>query len=89
MLAIDPRPQPERRNHVERRAVIERVAGEFNEMPCLRLTGAQAQRLFGLRADICQRVLAGLVTDGTLVRGSDGRYRLSEQPVHSPFALVH
>jgi hypothetical protein len=69
--------------------LIERVAGEFNEMRCLRLTAPQAQRLFGLRADVCHRVLAGLVADGTLVHGTDGRYRLSEQPVHSPFALVH
>jgi hypothetical protein len=89
MPATDPRFIPERRNQATRRTVIERVAGEFTEMRCLRLTAAQAQRLFGLRADICQRVLGGLVADGTLVRGSDGRYRLSEQPVHSPFALTH
>ena len=35
-------------------------------MPCLRLTPGQAQRLFGLRADVCARVLAGLVDEGTL-----------------------
>jgi hypothetical protein len=57
-------------------------------MRCLCLTAAQAQRLFALRPEVCQRVLAGLIADGTLVQSSDGRYRLSEQVVHSPFALA-
>ncbi len=52
-----------------------RVRGEFTEMPCLRLTRGQAQRLFDLRPDICERVLATLVRDQTLVCGTDGRYR--------------
>ena len=80
---------PDRRNLASRRALVERVAGEFFEMPCLRLTDSQAKRLFSLRDDICQRVLAGLIADGTLVRGSDGRYRLTEHAGASALALVH
>ena len=45
----------ERRNLAERDALPRRVWEEFVEMPCLRLTEAQARRLFALRADVCQR----------------------------------
>ena len=68
----------DRRAHPAREALVERVSGEFHEMPCLRLTLAQAQRLFGLRADVCQRVLSALVSDRTLTRDTDQRYRLND-----------
>jgi hypothetical protein len=68
----------DRRNHVSREALLQRVRGEFAEMPCLRLTRGQAQRLFGLRPDICDRVLAALVNDHTLTYGSDDRYRMTD-----------
>jgi hypothetical protein len=68
----------DRRNHASREALLRRISGEFNEMPCLRLTRGQAQRLFSLRPDICERVLASLVRDGLLTCGSDGRYRLND-----------
>ena len=69
--------RPERRDDWSRVDLVRRVSGEFFEMPCLRLTRAQAQRLFGLRPDICERVLAGLIRDGVLTIGDDDRYRLS------------
>jgi DNA-binding IclR family transcriptional regulator len=47
-------------------------------MPCLHLTRPQAQRLFGLPADVCERILTTLQADGMLIRGSDDRYRLRE-----------
>ena len=34
----------ERRDPVSRQGLVERVRAEFREMPCLRLTSAQAQR---------------------------------------------
>ena len=71
-------PARDRRRHQAREALVERLTGEFHEMPCLRLTLAQAQRLFGLRADVCQRVLSSLVADGTLTRDTDHRYRLND-----------
>ena len=67
-------PANERRNAASRRALVDRVRTEFTEMPGERLTCAQAQRLFALRPDICERVLAALVREGVLVRGFDGRY---------------
>ena len=58
--------RPDRRDAHSRAQLIDRVRAEFIEMPCLRLTRAQAQRLFGLRADVCGRVLATLVVERTL-----------------------
>jgi hypothetical protein len=68
----------DRRDKPSREAVLRRVSGEFYEMPCLRLTRGQAQRLFGLRSDVCQRVLATLLDDGTLECDSEQRYRLND-----------
>ena len=71
-------PLHERRNQPARDALLTRVVAEFQEMPCLRLTGGQAQRLFDLRADVCQRVLGALLQDTTLACDGDQRYRLNE-----------
>ena len=71
-------PIPDRRNQRSRDALVTRVVAEFQEMPCLRLTGRQAQRLFDLRADVCQRLLGALLRDGTLACDSEERYRLNE-----------
>ena len=67
----------DRRDQASRDELVERVYGEFSEMPCLRLTAAQAQRLFGLRADICARILAGLVATRWLAFESE-RYRFND-----------
>jgi hypothetical protein len=63
----------ERRDTAARAALTQRVVAEFHEMPCLRLTPAQAQRLFGLRDDICRRMMGALVHDGVLRVHPDGR----------------
>ena len=76
--SLPPGSTGDRRNHSQREFLLDRVAGEFREMPCLRLTRAQAQRLFGLRADVCDRILSTLMTRGTLTRESDDRYRLND-----------
>jgi hypothetical protein len=44
----------------------DRVRGEYREMPGLRLTVAQAARLFNLDPDQCGELLENLVTDGAL-----------------------
>src|SRR3954462_9388812 len=67
----------ERRNHAARYALTQRISGEFQEMPCLRLTAAQAQRLFGLRAEVCQRILLNLVQQGSLTFEGD-MYRFND-----------
>ena len=44
----------------------DRVRGEYREMPGLRLTVAQAARLFNLDPAQCGQLLDTLVTDGAL-----------------------
>lgn len=43
-----------------------RIRAEYREMPGMRLTAAQAARLFNLDLVSCARVLDALVTDGVL-----------------------
>ena len=42
-------------------AIIRRVREEFHEMPGLRLTPAQATRLWGLEREMCSKVIDTLV----------------------------
>ena len=54
--------------------IFERVQGEYIEMPGLRLTLAQAQRLWGLDRAACDAVLGALVDAKFLIRNLDGAY---------------
>jgi hypothetical protein len=54
---------------------IERVRAEFNEMPGLCLTLAQAVRFWALDPDACRRVLDELTKEGFLVRSRSGYRR--------------
>jgi hypothetical protein len=54
--------------------VLSRVQGEFLEMPGLRLTVAQARRLWGLDAASCDALLATLVEQKFLFRTRDGAF---------------
>jgi hypothetical protein len=54
--------------------MLQRVQGEFVEMPGLCLTAAQAQRLWGLDRDFCDRLLEALVDTKFLVRRRDGSF---------------
>lgn len=47
-------------------SLIERVRGEFNEMPGLQLTMAQAARLWGLEVTACRHVIDVLVESAFL-----------------------
>jgi hypothetical protein len=67
-LAASTHPLP---SHPDDRELCARVYAEFVEMPGLRLTLAQAARLFSIDPDRCQRVLGSLVHDGQLT--TDGR----------------
>ena len=64
----------ERRNPASREALLRRITVEYQDMPGLLLTLPQAQRLFGLRDDICLRVLQALVNDAILRRDKNGSY---------------
>jgi DNA-binding IclR family transcriptional regulator len=64
----------ERRNLAQRHALIKRLIGEFEEMPGLRLSLAQASRLFGLSEAAAARILAALTEGGTLQRTASDFY---------------
>ena len=55
-------------------ALVQRVRGEFREMPGLRLTFAQACRLWQLDPTICEVVLERLTRDGVLLQTRHGHY---------------
>lgn len=62
--------------------VIRRVQGEYIEMPGLRLTPAQAQRLWGLERAACDTLLDALVDAKFLCRTRDGAFvRLDQSRV--------
>ena len=54
--------------------VLQRIQAEFVEMPGLRLTPAQAQRLWGLERDVCIAMLAALVDAKFLLQTRDGAF---------------
>jgi hypothetical protein len=47
---------------MENHSLVERVRNEFIEMPGLRLTPAQAARLWGMDQSSCHSVISTLVT---------------------------
>jgi hypothetical protein len=53
-------------SHCDERALRARVSAEFQEMPGLKITLAQAARMFSLDAARCERVLGSLVDVGAL-----------------------
>lgn len=70
---------------------LRRIKSEFVEMPGLKLTPAQAQRLWGLDAEFCEAILGALVDarfllkagDGTFVRADHGSPRRMVRSVRS------
>jgi hypothetical protein len=63
---------------------LRRIRGEYLEMPGLRLTRPQAQRLWGLDEQTCVKLLDRLVDLKFLVLGADGNYmRLTEGNISS------
>ena len=54
--------------------ILRRVQGEYLEMPGLRLTSAQARRLWGLDALSCDALLIELVNAKFLFRTRDGAF---------------
>ena len=53
---------------------FDRIRAEYVEMPGMRLTLRQVQRLSGVDVTICQAVLEDLVRAGFLRTGIDGAY---------------
>jgi len=54
--------------------VLQRIQGEYLEMPGLRLTVAQAQRLWGLDRDVCDALLGALIDAKFLSQTRDGSF---------------
>ena len=57
---------------MDARVLAERVRGEFNEMPGLQLTMAQAARLWGMDQKACRTVIEALVESSFLRWTSTG-----------------
>ena len=57
--------------------LVHRVRSEFLEMPGLRLTPAQAARLWSLDRSTSDRILDGLTSAGFLSRNRHGAYLLA------------
>jgi hypothetical protein len=55
-------------------ATVTRVRSEFEEMPCLRVTAAQARLLFGLSENASDWILQRLESEGFLIQTPDGQY---------------
>jgi hypothetical protein len=53
---------------------LRRIRAEYLEMPGLRLTLGQAQRLCGIERTLCQAVLDALVSERFLCVKADGTY---------------
>ena len=56
--------------------ILDRLRAEFREMPDMRLTLEQVQRLCGIEPPLCERALQTLVEAKFLRLGSDGAYVL-------------
>jgi len=62
---------------------VELIQMEYAEMPELKLTFGQAQRLWNLSEELCERALTALTASGFLARASDGSYvRRSAAPAN-------
>jgi hypothetical protein len=65
--------------------ILRRIHAEFMEMPGLRLTRRQAQRLWGLDEGTCARILEFLVDIRFLCRTKPDTYgRMTDGPVTFP-----
>ena len=73
---LPPTVRAERRDLAARHALLFRIHSEFEEMPGLSLTLAQAAKLFGLPADIASRILQQLTDTRMLRRSSNGQFAL-------------
>ena len=65
--------------HQSHDEALRRVQGEYIEMPGLRLTPAQAQRLWGLDRAACDALLGALVDAKFLLKTRDGAFMRSDQ----------
>ncbi|HXW07489.1 MAG TPA: hypothetical protein VD833_19795 [Vicinamibacterales bacterium] len=60
------------------KSLLTRIRGEYREMPGLRLTVAQARRLWQLDSATCQTALDTLVAEGFLTRTGEGAFMAAD-----------
>jgi hypothetical protein len=65
---------PERLPDGEWHVTVNRVRGEFHEMPGMRLSPEQAQTLLGLKTPVSTWVFDKLESEGFLARTPQGEY---------------
>jgi hypothetical protein len=68
--------------------LLVRIRGEFREMPGLRLTRAQARRLWHLDLHQCEALLNHPVAEGHLHQLHDGSFVAWPQPKAVPATLT-
>ena len=56
------------------RDAVVRIQIEYVEMPQLKLTARQVQRLWSLPPEVCEAALATLIRKGFLAQSSEGAY---------------
>ena len=78
-------PESARREYID---VLQRVQGEFLEMPGLRLSEPQARRLWGLDAEQCRALLGALVDAKFLLRTCDGAFVRADHVLVRPRARI-
>jgi Fic family protein len=67
--------------------MLSRICGEYLEMPGLRLTRQQAQRLWGIDEQTCTQLLTMLQESGFLQHTRDNSYiRMTDGPVSVSYA---
>jgi hypothetical protein len=60
--------------------LLDRIRGEFAALPGLRLTKAQARRIWGLSFPDCESLLQRLIDARFLARDDDGTYVRADLP---------
>ena len=66
--------EPLRGDTLSHESLVARIRGEYLEMPGLRLTLAQACRLWQVDASTCEMLVDQLVREGFLCRTDSGSY---------------
>ena len=62
------------RTHAGLHELLQRIEGEYREMPGLNVTAPQAARLWGLDSTTCSFVLMTLIERGVLRQTTSGTY---------------
>jgi hypothetical protein len=73
---------------ISREQILNRIRSEFLEMPGLRLTRPQAQRLWAMDEQTCREVLDSLTDARFLQRGDDGAYARLVEGAFPPMRMA-